>query len=184
MGTPVKDIIIGANCGHWDPPDETPIVLYCLFWDIAKGSDPNAKVAPNGHLFKVPQRELSPCDWKYSNVPFGWEVSFNLQANQMTLELRESAIANRVYFLKTKPYPPLDEYEVFSNDDVWPPGVWGAGGYGIIFWMLDIIAIAHDLCIDHVDDLMLEVLPVSTTELVIKFCSLTLHMNVKLKISI
>lgn len=183
MGTPIKEIEPGLECGHWDPPAETPIALYCMFWDVEKGDRVGAREPPNGHLFKLDQNPLSPCDWKYVNLTFGWEISFILQAAVMTVHLQDAVFRDNTYFTHNKDYPPLSEYEVFTNVIQWPAGKWGWSGHCVIFWMVGILPLAAAFGFDSVDDTLFEFFAVSTTEFVVKFCSLELRANISIKIS-
>lgn len=184
MGTPIKTPIIGANCGHWDPVDETPIAVYALFWDVKKGDRGFAREPPNGHLFRLEQKPLLPCAWQYDNAAFDWEVNVSLQANNISMDLRESVADNRIYFIETLVYPPWNEYDLFTNDYQTEINNYGYGGYCVMFWLQNIAAHAELLGLFNAPDLMMEFFFVSTTEFVIKFCSLTLRTNIKLKISL
>jgi len=184
MGTKVEPILPGPECLHWNPPDETPISLYVMFWDLKKGDRYGAREPPNGHLFRLPQTPEWACDWRCVNLAFGWEVTFNLQSANMALSLRDANLRDNVYFGNTKAYPPIVEYELFTNYYQWPAGNWGWGGFAVLFWMIDIVAIAESLGLGDADDLLFEFFHVSPTEFVVKFCSRSLRTNVKLKFSV
>lgn len=184
MGTPVDTPVIGPNCGHWNPVDETPHSIFAMFWDVKPGDRGGAKEPPNGHIFKLTQKDGFTCDWIYASLTHGWEVNLQLQANNVWVDLRDSVNRNNVYFIDNPGYPPMPEYTAFTNDKLDPAGEWGWSGHCVVFWLNDIVSHADGLGLFEAPDLMMEFFAISTTEFVIKFCSLTLRTNVKLKISV
>lgn len=181
MGTPVTEIPIGLECGHWDPPAETPVAMYIFFWDVEKGDKVGARQPPNGHVFRLEQDALSPCDYDHDSPLTGWLVEFNIQAALISVNLRDQADPNKIYFLAHLHHSPPVEYDVFTNDYQTPVNNYGYAGYCMVFWMTDIIAMAEDFGLLWPGDLMLEIFGADAPFVIIKFCTLTLRVNVRVK---
>lgn len=184
MGTKLQTIPTGLNCGNWDPPAETPSQIYCMFFDMLKGNKVGAREPPNGHIFELPQDPLSPCDWIYNNPAFDWEIHLNLQAGNVSIDLRESVIPNRIYFDDWFVQPPFPANSVFTNDYQTPVNHYGYAGFCVVYWMGTILALADLLSLLDVPDLFFELFSAQPPNLVVKFCSHSLRINTKVKFPI
>jgi len=182
MGTKIEENPSGNHCWNWVPPEETPTYMYGFFWDILKGTAGPARLAPNLHIFKMSQIEPDACIWRYTNLDFGWEVEFGLQAHQCWLLLRDANNPDFFYFVHTIAVSPPSEYEVFTNFFQQEAGSFGYQGFGTIFWLDSIRDLAAEFGLDLTGDTLLEMRATDAQKMIIKFCNLRLNTNVKIQL--
>lgn len=183
MGTPIEILPYGNNCTKWPDPAETPAYVYVLFYGIKKGTAIGAVDAPNGHLFKVPQRPAQACVWTYWLASFGWKVQVVLDAASSLLYLADSELNDNFYFWDGTGPSPLEEFWEYDNWYDSEVLTHGYDGHGFIFWLTAESPVVLGFGFEDVDDLMLEVFNVDDSHYVLKFCSLSLHMNISVKIA-
>ena len=181
MGTKIITPPIGVNCLNWDPPAETPAIIWALFWEILKGDHIDAIEPKNNHIFKLEQFDGLPCHWEYKSLPFGWQVRLGIDAGQVWLYLADTTPGPNYYFSQTKPISPPVEFEIFTNWYQGAPGNYGYQGYATIFWMERITELAIEFGLDSIDDLMLEMFGVGDSQLIVKLCSYLVPTNTKIK---
>lgn len=181
MGTPVRKIVYGHDCYFWPDPTKTPKKIYAFFWEIKKGDRTGAVEPANLRIFTMYQHPLDHCTW-YTVIEFGkWVTHFGVSLEQCWLSLYLNWTPIRYYFFKLSDLPPPDEYQLFANFYQTPINNWGYEGYGTIFWLKKVIDLAKDFGWDHVADLMMETFPVDCVDYVVKFCSLELKQNIKMR---
>lgn len=182
MGTRVEAIPLGLECFCWGPANETPEAIYVMFFEMKKGDVPFAHEPPNGHIFRVPQNPLVPCDFVYDNPAMNWRILLLLQAGAISLTLRQSDFPNFIYFADTTGPPPLPENFVFTNDYLTPVNNFAWDGYCVVFWMSSVITLADAWGFLDAPDLLFELFSAESPDIVVKFCSLSLGINTRLKI--
>lgn len=180
MGTKISDIVYGDECAYWDPPSETPKYIYAFMWDVLKGNSPGAIQPVNLHLFKLTQLPGAPCNWRYYNESFGWDVWFTLYSNRYTIYFAETKPGPPVYFIDELVNVPPPEYQVFVNDfqEIWP--AYGYEGFATIFWLDSIRTLAEDFGLDWSGKTLFEIFPHPTMKMVIKFCEERTDTNIKI----
>lgn len=183
MGTPVQPNPTGANCAHWDPPAETPLYIWAIFWDIQKGDQFGAFEPPNGHAFRLTQTDGQPCRWKYECGGYGWQVEVGIDPDATWIDMVDCVHPNAHYFGQALYISPPPEYCTFANVYRVPWGNWGYLGWAMIWWG-DLVAwLSAEMGLDSSDDLMLETLPIDIASMVIKLCSKRMNTNVSFKFS-
>jgi len=183
MGTIIDPILSKVECLNWDPPEDTPLHIYAIFWEVLEGDEPGAFPPPNLHCFKLVQTELEPCVWEYLNTDFGWKVLVGVTPTQTWIDLQDTINPANHYFGRTLDLSPPHEYCTFSNIYQHEFGNYGYGGFAFIFWLDLVKWTVSALGMDHVNDVMLETFPIDESNMIIKLCSKTLTVNVKLKFS-
>lgn len=181
MGIPVNEIVHGADCFHWAEPTQTPSKAYAFFWDILKGDRLGAKSPANGVIFTMNQDPLSPCNYSSPEPNPGWVARFGLDASQSWLQLYINGGAPQYYFGHTLNVSPPPEFQLYINESQAPFGKYGYEGFGTVFWMERVLAVAADMGWAHLTDLMLEMFPVDGVDYVMKFCSHTIRQNIKIR---
>lgn len=183
MGTLVEPNPDGDNCAHWDPPADTPLHIWAMFWDVQKGDLFGAFEPPNGHIFKLTQDEFLPCLWRYDCGGFGWQVLFWIDPAQTSIDLVDCVHPNAHYFGRTLDISPPMEYCTFSNVYLNEFGNWGFGGWAMIWWGDLVNWLVAEMGLDSADDLMLETLPIDISNMVLKLCSKSMNTNISFKFS-
>lgn len=182
MGTLVLPPEIGGECAHWPVPAETPRYIFAMFYGIERGNNPGAKQPPNGHVFRLTQVDGQPCLFVFENIAMDWRVELGIDPAQTWILLRTPEVFPDYYFYDGPFESPPDEYYLFHNDYIWPFNNWGWDGHCIIFWDDPFVLVPHDLGLDYLPDLMLEVFSDDNNEIYLKYCSLQGHVNITIKI--
>lgn len=184
MGTPVVPITLADNCAHWSDPDETPLYVYSMFWDILKGGRAGAVQPPNLRIFKMTQRPTQACVWEYDGgfESFGSQVILDALGSELTLFTDHTP--RRFYFVDVDGPSPLTEYAPYSNFNTFCPTTYGCFGFGMVFWLTGVLDIVGFFGLTGDDKLKLEQFPVDSDEFVTKLTSLLLRSNVLIKFSV
>lgn len=182
MGTKIIENPCGDECWNWDPTYETPEFIYGFFWDILKGTAGFARQAPNLHIFKMSQIEPDACIWRYTNLVFGWQVEFGLQASQCWLSMVDAAYTSFGYFYHAKAVSPPAEYELFTNYYQSEYMSFGYAGFGTIFWLDSIRELSSALGLDVSGKSLFEIRATLDHKMIVKFCELITGTNVRIQL--
>lgn len=184
MGIPVSIIPPAAECMYWPDPPNTPGKIYSVFWDVQKGDRGGALQPPNLRVFSCYQVGADACIFNHDVDPPPFCSEFGTQLNACWLYLYTGEWPRRYYFSHQLPISPIDEYQMFTNFAQTPVNNYGWGGFGTIFWLDKVVAIAGEMGWSHLSDLMHEVIPIDAAKVILKFCSKSLGVNVQLKVDI
>lgn len=182
MGTRVEPPVLGRECAVWDPPAETPLFIWAMFYDVKLGTNPAAVPAPNWHLFKCQQHPSSVCTWVYENLAFGWEIFLQMQWMTSLCTLNDLLLPKNLYFTDTSIVTPWPEYHVFTNEFWRPLLAFGWNGHCVIFWSDPFVLLPTLFGLDHIEDLMMEFFTDDADNIYVKYCSLRYGINFKFKI--
>lgn len=183
MGTPIIEPPSGRDCAHWDPPEETPDVVYMMYYGVKKGDDPAALTVPNGRVFKCKQSATAACHWLYDYLDGLWYSRLIIDAAQSSVVLRTNGGFPDYYFEDAPFISPVDEFHVYHNDHLTEFWDWGWNGHCIVWWSDPFLVVPHLLGLEDAPDLMIEVFNIDADFYVVKLCSKSRHTNISIKIS-
>lgn len=188
MGEPITTPTIPhvADCHRCVPPvgtrwpvGETPQYIYATFSGIINCTWSHHP-APNGQIFRLEQQVANVCLWSLTGSI--WHVNFiadRIAPNVSQLRLGDH---DGWSFFTDQQVACPPELQPYINDQAACIGMLaGAGGFGTIWWNVELIYLAEQFGLKPSERLMYDVFPVNSDFNVHRFADQRDHTNVKIK---
>lgn len=178
------EIVYGDYCGFISPPEKTPKYIYVRFSNVVKCTyypGIELETPPNDRVFKLTQDTDYACWWVGDIADWHLVVDLQFNPGKVIIWLTYLPTA-RVYFYSLTDSPLKESYVYHNIYDDCPGGDVAVGGFAVITWRLECLALMKALNIKTEKDLFMELHPLCDGNLVFKFCRLKDATNIAIKL--